>query len=264
MPNRLHNPIKQGGPKRDESIARVIGMFPIMRKMGITTVCTNFMAYVGWCRTRYDIRERGGALVTGFDRAEYRQQGDFSIGEAELWANLSYFLRAAVPEAQRHGIRIALHPDDPPVARLGEVARILTSVENFDRALAIAPGDSLGVTLCQGSFAAMGEDIPAVIRHFGDAGRIFFAHFRDIDGTRERFRETFHDNGQTDMAAAVRAYRACGYAGPIRVDHVPTMYGEENARPGYANIGRLYALGYLKGLMDASGFGAAEGRKERP
>lgn len=100
----------------------------------------------------------------------------------------------------------------------------------------------------------MGEDICAAIRQFAGQDKLFFVHFRDILGTREQFRETFHDNGQTDMAAALRCYQVVGYHGPVRVDHVPTMAGEENAQPGYASVGRLYALGCLKGLLEGIGY----------
>jgi mannonate dehydratase len=97
----------------------------------------------------------------------------------------------------------------------------------------------------------MNVDIPAAIRHFGGQKQIHFVHFRDIKGTPDNFVETFHDNGPTDMVEAIRAYRDVGYTGPMRVDHVPTMAGEENIQPGYEEMGRLYAIGYTKGLMEA-------------
>ena len=254
MPNFLHDHIKAGDAKRDESIEKVLGMFAAMGRAGVRTVCMNFMAYIGWCRTSSTIPERGGALVTGFDLDDFRGEGTPRISEEQLWENLRYFLEAAVPCAEKHGIRLALHPDDPPVSPLGNVSRILISRENIDRAVNLVPSDSVGVTLCQATYAAMGENVFDTIRHFCGMDKVFFVHFRDIVGNRTRFRETFHDNGQTDMALAVRTYRDCGYDGPIRVDHVPTMAGEENQKPGYTSVGRLFAIGYLKGLLDASGY----------
>jgi mannonate dehydratase len=97
----------------------------------------------------------------------------------------------------------------------------------------------------------MKVDIPATIRHFGRQHQIHFVHFRDTAGTPDRFVETFHDNGPTDMVEAIRSYREVGYTGPMRVDHVPTMIGEENTTPGYEVLGRLFAIGYTKGLMEA-------------
>jgi mannonate dehydratase len=108
-----------------------------------------------------------------------------------------------------------------------------------------------GITLCQGNFALMTNDLPSVIRHFGQQGKIFFVHLRDVRGTPEKFVETFHDDGQTDMLACLHAYRDIGFEGVARPDHVPTMEGDSNDHAGYSSIGRLFAIGYLKGLREA-------------
>ena len=252
LPNSLHNHIKAGDEKRDRSIDTLLGMFPIMDRLNIRVLCTNFMAYTGWFRSRNDIPERGGALVTGFNSRDVPPKDPLRITKERLWENLAYFLKAAELEARRFGIKIALHPDDPPVGRLGDIERILTSRENIDRALNLVPSEAIGLTLCQGCFAAMGEDIPEIISYYCKNDKVRFVHFRDIRGSREDFRETFHDNGQTNMAQAVRRYLENKFAGPVRIDHVPTMAGESNDKPGYASAGRLFALGYLKGLIDAS------------
>ncbi len=108
-----------------------------------------------------------------------------------------------------------------------------------------------GIALCQGNFTLMTDDLPAAIRHFGKQGKIFFVHFRDVRGTPEKFVETFHDDGQTDMLACMEAYRDIGFDGVCRPDHVPTMEGDSNEHPAYSSIGRLFAVGYLKGLREA-------------
>jgi len=95
----------------------------------------------------------------------------------------------------------------------------------------------------------METDVPALIREF--AGRIPFVHFRNVRGHAADFVETFHDDGKLDMAECMRAYAEIGFDGPLRPDHVPTMAGESNERPGYETLGRLFALGYIRGLMDA-------------
>ncbi len=97
----------------------------------------------------------------------------------------------------------------------------------------------------------MGQDIPDRIRRIGSQKKIYFAHFRDIKGTRERFVEAFHDDGQTDMVGAMEAYLETGFDGPMRPDHAPTMEGESNDTPGYAIMGRLFAVGYMKGILEA-------------
>lgn len=254
MPNRVHDHIKLGDELRDESIEKVIKMFPIMDQLDLRTICMNFMAHVGWYRSASDIKERGDAMVTGFELAQAKIDPSLSISKEELWRNLEYFLKAVVPYAEKYGIKLGVHPDDPPVESLGNVSRILTSMGNMQRAIDLVPSESVGISLCQGTFATMGEDVLEVIRHFCRQKKVFFVHFRDVRGNKEKFRETFHDNGQTDMAEAIRTYRDCGYKGPVRVDHVPTMAGENNTIPGYASVGRLFAIGYLKGLLEGSGY----------
>ena len=125
----------------------------------------------------------------------------------------------------------------------------MRSVTNFQRLLDMVPSPMNGVTLCQGNFTLMTDDLPGVIRHFGD--KIFFVHFRDVRGTPERFEETWHDAGQTDMVACMRAYRDIGFDGVLRPDHVPTVAGDSNENAGYSSFGRLYALGYIRGLREA-------------
>jgi mannonate dehydratase len=98
----------------------------------------------------------------------------------------------------------------------------------------------------------MNEDLPTFIREFGGAGQIAFVHFRDIRGTADDFREVFHDEGQTDLPECMRAYREVGLAGPMRPDHVPTMAGESNDRPAYGTLGRLFTIGYIRGLEHAT------------
>jgi mannonate dehydratase len=117
--------------------------------------------------------------------------------------------------------------------------------------LDLVPSECNGITLCQGNFALMTDDLPAVIRHFGRQKKIFFVHLRDVRGTAEKFVETWHDEGQTDLVACMQAYKEVGFDGPLRPDHVPTVDGDSNEHPGYSAYGRLYALGYIRALRDA-------------
>lgn len=253
MPNSVHDHIKRGDAQRDESIEKVLKMIPLLAENGFQTICTNFVAEVGWYRTTSTIQERGGALVTGFRMADAQIDPGLTITEEKLWENLEYFLKAVIPTCEANGIRIALHPDDPPVKKLGNLSRILISKANVQRALDLVPSDCLGITMCQANYVAMGEDVYDCIPHFGRQKKIFFVHFRDITGTLEDFHESFHDNGQTDMVRALKCYRDAGVDCPVRIDHVPTMAGEANDRPGYETVGRLYAIGYLRGIAEAIG-----------
>ena len=250
MPNELHDHIKIGDSLRDESIERVISMFQNMRACGIDTICFNFMAHIGWLRTRSDFPERGGASVTEFNMADFKPTGA-KITAAQLWANYEYFVKAVVPYAEKYEIKLGLHPDDPPVPRLGDVERIMISKENIKKAVyGIVNSESLGITMCQANYFIMGEDLEKTIEEFAD--RIFMVHFRNTTGTPSRFRETYHDNGDIDMAKIMRAYVKNRVNVPIRVDHVPTMAGEVSTLPGYDAMGRLFAIGYLKGILDAT------------
>lgn len=246
MPNSLHDHIKAGDAKRDESIEKVIQMLPIMDRLNIRIICFNFMAHIGWLRTNRNIVERGGALVTGFDMNQFQTTGH-EITEDELWNNYTYFIKAVIPHAEKHGIKLALHPDDPPVPKLGGVSRIMISYNNFQRAMNVVQSDSLGVTMCQANFQVMGEDLYRIIPELKE--KIFFVHFRNTTGHLNQFRETFHDNGDIQMREILKLYQQCGINVPIRVDHVPTMAGEDDTS-GYSSLGRLFAIGYLKGLLE--------------
>ena len=250
MPNCVHDHIKAGDEKRDESIEQVIKMLPIMEELGFQSICFNWMAHIGWLRTRSDILERGGARVTEFNIKDFKPT-DAKITADELWANYEYFLKAVVPVAEKHNIKLALHPDDPPRPTLGDVGRIMISRKNIEKAIYdIVPSEILGVTFCQANYHIMGENVEELIESW--AKKIFFVHFRNTVGHPDHFRETFHDNGALDMAALLRAYKRNGVDVPIRVDHVPTMAGEVSTLPGYDALGRMFAIGYLKGIMQAT------------
>jgi mannonate dehydratase len=248
------NCIKLGLPGRDQEIAQVCELLTNMGAVGIPVWCYNFMAVFGWLRTSMSTVSRGGALVTSYDH-ELMQQAPLTeagvVSEEHLWENFAYFLERVVPVAEQAGVKMALHPDDPPISPIRGVGRIFTSVEAFKRVLALVPSEYNGLTFCQGTFATMGEHIPTAIRTLHD--HIHFVHFRDIRGTARRFVETFHDDGSTDMLEAMRCYQEIGFSGVMRPDHVPTLEGDANDTPGYTTRGRLYAIGYMRGLAEASG-----------
>ncbi|MEW6235745.1 MAG: mannonate dehydratase [Candidatus Omnitrophota bacterium] len=246
--------IKLGSPGRDEDIENYKAAITAMGKTGIPMCCYNFMAGLGWYRTRVDVPERGGALTSEFEAQAAEKQGLTKWGaipEATIWENLTYFLKRIIPVAEEAGVRMALHPDDPPISPLRGIGRILTSVENYRRVLDIVPSPMNGIAFCQANFKAMGEDIEKAAKEFCEQKKIFFVHFRDIEGQGQRFRETFHDNGPTNMPRMLQIYHDAGFTGPIRPDHAPTLIGESNDNPGYAVLGKVLAIGYMKGIMQA-------------
>ena len=147
-----------------------------------------------------------------------------------------------------------MHPDDPPLSPIRGVGRIMRSVDNYQRLLDLSDSPMNTITLCQGNFTLMTDDLPGVIRRFGP--RISFVHFRDVEGVPEAFHETWHDAGKTDMLACMKAYRDIGFDGVLRPDHVPTVEGDTNEDAGYSAFGRLYAIGYIRGLREAVYAGA--------
>lgn len=235
-----------------------------MGKAGVGILCYNFMAGTDWVRTRLDVPERGGAKVTAFDLSEVEQairlghneqssSDTAPVSADSLWQNLEALLREIVPVAEEAGVVLAMHPDDPPLAEFLGKARIMNCVENFERLVQLVPSPANAICFCQGTFAEMGVDVCSAIKRLGS--HIRYVHFRDIRGHKESFVETFHDNGDTDMAAAMRAYHEVGFDGPIRPDHVPQLNGEDDGEPGYTMKGRLYAFGYMRGLMQATELG---------
>lgn len=241
--------IKLGLSGRDEDIERYRRMLRNMGQLGVPFLCYNFMVGIGWYRNRYSVTERGGALTSGFDVKEEPVEETVEIDATAVWDNYRYFIDRVLPTAEQAGVRMGLHPDDPPVPSLKGYARIFCTADGVRRALALSDSPSHGLTFCQANYFAMGENVPELIREWRN--RIGFVHFRDIRGTADAFVETFHDNGPHDMAELVRTYQEIGFDGAIRTDHAPSMEGEGEVT-GYEILGHLFALGYLKGLIDSS------------
>lgn len=244
-----------GKDGRDEEMETVKQLIRNMGRLDIDIYCWVWTENpVGVLRTADAIPDRGGSLQSGYDHTWTERAVDHpeaDISERELWENLEYFLDEVVPVAEEVGVKMALHPDDPPLSPVRGVPRLITSVENYERVLDLYDSPNHGVTFCQGNFAAMDTDVQSAIRRLGN--RIHYVHFRDIEGSARSFVETWHDDGPTDMLAAMEAYREVGFDGPIRPDHVPKMVGEDDraeTQAGYTDMGRLFAIGYMKGLLE--------------
>ena len=245
---------KLGLPGGDEETEHACELIRNMGRLGIPVWCYEWMPVLGVLRTSTTIPARGGALASGYDHGLMRAAPLTAHGTVPadlLWGTLKRFLEHVVPVAEEAGVKLAMHPDDPPLSPIRGFDRIMSSVDGFQRLIGLVPSPTNGIALCQGNFTLMTEDLPGVIDHFGRQGKVFFVHFRDVRGTPQQIVETFHDEGKTDMVACMRAYREIGYEGVCRPDHVPTMEGDSNETPMYSSIGRLFAIGYLKGIREA-------------
>ena len=251
-----HQKIVRNVPGRDQQIDGFKTLLRNMAEASMQVLCYNWMPDDDWQRTSCDVLERGGARVTEFNLLDVASNVTDACrdvheptGEQRLWDSLSYFFDQVLPVAEATGVRLALHPDDPPLRMLRGQPRIIVSHDAMQRAVELAPSPMNGLCYCQGTLVPAGEDPVAGIHRL--APHIFFAHFRNVVGRAEHFRESFHDNGEIDMPAVIRAYHAIGYEGALRPDHAPSLAGETNETPGYEMLGRLHAAGYMQGLIQA-------------
>jgi mannonate dehydratase len=252
-----HLAFVHGLPERDAQVAEFTALLRNMAEAGLEVACYNWMPGEDWQRTSATVPERGGALVTEFNLAEVGRNVTDADGvprvrtpAKRLWENLERFLHEVLPVAEACGVRLALHPDDPPLPEFLGQPQIITSNAALRRVVELAPSPANGLCYCVGSLHPAGEDVVAGIREL--APHIAFVHARNVRGTATHFVETWHDNGEIDMVAVFAALRETGYTGSVRPDHAPSMAGESNATPGYEMLGRLFAAGYLRGLMHAA------------
>lgn len=192
---------------------------------------------------------RGGASVSAFDAAAVDESLTHGreYTEAEMWENYEFFLRELLPVAEEAGVKLCLHPSDPPMETLGGVPQIARNFENFKRAMEIVPSDNHGLEFCLGCWSEMGEDLPAVIRYFGERDELFYVHFRDVEGTVPSFTETFVDEGNYDEHRVLELLDEVGFTGMMIPDHTPHLEGDTD----WEHRGRAYTVGYLRGMLKA-------------
>jgi len=252
--------IVYGREGREKQLENWISVVRAIGAAGVPMTGLTFQP-IGHYRTTRTVG-RGGTLLSTFKMEEFNadptkfarpgREGPgpdpfkgHEMSEADLWQSTEWFFKQAVAAAEEAGVRIALHPDDPPVPDpLGGAARIVTSMENYDRIYNIAPSPSNAMLFCQGCFAEMGGDIYEDIAFAASAGRICYVHFRDIVGNPYDFQEVFIDEGQHDMKKAMETYRDNGFCGPFMMDHTPQFSAPFNSWHSHA-----YANGYIKALI---------------
>jgi mannonate dehydratase len=273
----VHEDIKLGKPTRDALIANYAQTLRNLAACGLKVVCYNFMPVFDWTRTTLDKRLPDGSTTLAFDAqtaaaidpeggiqlpgwdSSYRPEAlkallrEYAqLDEAGLWAHLEYFLRAIIPVASEAGIKMAIHPDDPPRPIFG-LPRIVKNRDDLHRLLSVVDDPSNGLTLCSGSLGAdYYNDVAAMIREFAGQGRIHFAHLRNIKVNEAGdFHETAHrsEDGSLDMGELIEAYFDAGYEGYVRPDHGRMIWGE-TGKPGYGLYDRALGAVYLNGLWE--------------
>jgi mannonate dehydratase len=274
----VHEDIKLGKPTRDRLIANYRQNIRNCAAVGVKVICYNFMPVFDWTRTEMAKQLPDGSFALAFDASEvakidpekgislpgwdasYKPEelksllSEYkSVDDEALWKNLEYFLKAVIPVAAKAGIKMAIHPDDPPRPIFG-LPRIVKNRDDLARLLNVVNSPANGLTLCSGSLGAdLGNNIEALVREFGALGRIHFAHLRNVkteaDGS---FCETGHrsSDGSLDMAAIVKAYYDVGFDGYVRPDHGRMIWGE-TGKPGYGLYDRALGAVYLNGLWEA-------------
>lgn len=270
----VHEDIKLGRPERDRHIDAFCRTLERVAAIDVEVVCYNFMPVFDWTRTNLKARLPDGSTTLAYDETALDQLEDAdepmtlpgwataydaaelralmsayrSIQDEHLWDHLAYFLERVVPVAEAAGVRLAIHPDDPPWPVFG-LPRIITSGEALARVTQLVDSPANGVTLCTGSLgAAPAQDLPATARRLAD--RIFFVHARNVAVTGpRRFHETGHPSGDVNLGAVLRALRETGFDGPMRPDHGRMIWDEEG-RPGYGLYDRALGAMYLQGLWE--------------
>jgi mannonate dehydratase len=259
----------------DAQIANYQATIRAVGEAGVPILGYNFMPNSVW-RTSRDTPGRGGAAVTSYDQAVVDSHGgdgrqftpaagdwgpgiwttddpDEVVSAEAMWVNYERFMHAVLPVARDSGVKLALHPDDPPVPMLGGVARIFHEPAGFrlaeEIAIATGAGEAWGLDLCLGCCSEMpgGRDnVVEMIEHFGPTGRILYVHFRDVQGTVPVFQECFLGEGNWDPAEIMLLLRRNGFTGFLLDDHVPHMDGDT----AWNHRGRAHAVGYMQGLLN--------------
>ncbi|MCO5222782.1 MAG: mannonate dehydratase [Thermomicrobiales bacterium] len=268
VPIHFYDKAMLGLPGRDEQIANYQTIVRNMAVAGIPILGIHWMPNAVW-RTSHEAPGRGGARVTAFhmnaiDRAGGSKayvakvderlatmvvEDEPTLSHDQMWENYAYFMRAVLPVAEEAGIKLALHPDDPPVPMLGGVPRIFGSVEGFIKGEEIANSPAWGLDLCLGCCSEMPAgalNVMRMIETFGPRGKILYIHFRDVQGTVPDFQECFIGEGNYDPSEVMLALRRVGFDGFLLDDHVPNMDDDTS----WQHRGRAHAIGYMQGLMN--------------
>ena len=252
VPSFFYDQIMLGGPKRDEQIENMIYTIRNIARAGIPIFGYNWMPSSVW-RDSENAFHRAGVRVTAYDHSLHSDapltHGRYYT-EDEMWDNLEYWIKIITPIAEEEGIRIGIHPADPPVDSVGGIPRLLNSFGAYKRLIEIVDSPANAIEFCQGTFSEMpdaaGEGIYEMIEYFGERGKILYVHFRNVSNAGDPFKEEFINTGHVDMYRAMKLYKKVRFDGVFVNDHVPITSGDSQ----WGHQGRAYANGYIQALLD--------------
>ena len=248
VPTNFYDHIMLNGPRRDEQIENMIFTVRNMARAGIPIFGYNWMPSHVWRTPPAQIR--GGALATAYDHAlgsKYPLTHTREYSEEEMWQNLEYWIKIITPVAEEEGIRLGIHPCDPPVDKLGGIPQLLRSFESYKRLIEIYPSDSNAIEFCQGTFSEMKDDIYEMIDYFVSRKKILYVHFRNVSSKVPNFYEEFVNTGYVDMYKAMKIYHKHNFDGFFIDDHVPHTHGDTP----WGHRGRAFANGYIQAMIEA-------------
>ncbi|MBV7332052.1 mannonate dehydratase [Chloroflexi bacterium TSY] len=250
VPVSFYDKIMLGLPGRDEQIEHMSTTIRNMGKAGIPILGYHWMPNSVW-RTPNPAVLRGGARGTRFNLEEHNpaELTHEKVYNAEqMWENYCYYLERILPVAEEADVKLALHPDDPPVESLGGIARIFHSFEGFRRAMDKFDSPHHGLDFCMGCWSEMGgqENVLRGINYFGMQNKIIYVHFRDVQGQVPCFNECFINEGNVDPFTIIKALKDVGFTGFMITDHVPQMIEDTN----WGHRGRAYAIGYMTAMLE--------------
>jgi mannonate dehydratase len=253
-----------GQPGRDAEIEQVCESIRAAGRAGLPVIEYNFYAHRA-VEGYYEETGRGGAGLTAFDYARVRDlppltaEGVHSIDE--MWQNVTYFLKAVVPVAERAGVRLALHPNDPPAPVSRGSGQIMGTVEGWKRLADIVRSPANGITFDCGVTREMGQDPVAVCKYFAERDCINHVHFRNVRVRvpYEEYTEVFIDEGQIDMFAVMKELVRQKYSRTVYPEH-PRALDADRDRPGFKSYypggggytGFAYNVGYAKAMLQAA------------
>jgi mannonate dehydratase len=250
LPTTSFDKIMLGVDGRERQLETFKNCVRAIGQAGIPILGFHWAANGVW-RSSKTFRVRGDAYTTAYNHDELKDVPNThsrEFTEEELWDAYEWFLERIIPVAEEAGVKLALHPNDPPIDGLGGVPYLFRDLQTFKRGInEIHPSENLGLKMCFGCWSEMADVDPLeAIEHFGE--KIFYVHFRDVQGEGKRFNETFIDAGDNDMYEAIKAFKRAGATPALTPDHVPKMEGDTDTQHrGYA-----YTLGYMKGILDAA------------